>query len=330
VIACKVAYLIKTGTKPENILALTFTQKAADEMKVRIRELVGDVTDLQISTFHSFCNQFLSDNLLETSLNSDFKTIPDIAQLVFFASNINKFQLEHLKESGSSATAEEVQKFISRCKDESISLYDLKEYLQKIKDPNNKLEVDPEQENILSDICKMFSAYEEYKALHNMIDFGDMLIQVYEILSKNTKILKRYQERYQYVIVDEFQDTNYVQLRILYLIAKIHRNISVVGDDDQSIYRFRGAYVTNIKEFKELFPDCKEITLNENYRSKGNILETDNKVIIGNPDRQINMLKTSHNLGEKISDNFHYFPCWVLLICMLCDGLFFFYVPAVG
>ncbi len=298
VIASKIAFLINSGVNPENILALTFTEKAADEMRIRVKELLGKTHELQISTFHAFCNQFISDNLLETSLNSNFKTISDIAQLVFFVRNFGKFNLEYLQGTGLSAIAQEVAKFISRCKDESISLYDLQSYLER--EQNVQLIDTSEQENILKDICKMFSAYEQYKEAQNMIDFGDMLLTVHNILSTKNRILKRYQNKYQYVIVDEFQDTNFIQLRILHLIAMKHRNICIVGDDDQSIYRFRGAYVTNIKEFKTIFPDYKEITLHENYRSNGNILEIANRVISSNPERQDKQLRTSNLMGDKV------------------------------
>jgi len=130
VISSKISYLINNGTKPENILAITFTQKAAEEMTVRTKDIVGEEYDLKITTFHSFCNDFLQENLLETNLDSDFKTITETAPLVFFAKNVNTFGLEHIDFSeNSTVLAEEAKKFISRCKDEFISIDDLQQYV---------------------------------------------------------------------------------------------------------------------------------------------------------------------------------------------------------
>jgi DNA helicase II / ATP-dependent DNA helicase PcrA len=117
---------------------------------------------------------------------------------------------------------------------------------------------------------------------NNIIDFGDMLFIVYQILKNKKNILKMYQQRYQYILVDEFQDTNYIQLQIVHLLSKEHKRICVVGDDNQSIYRFRGAYTSNIEEFKRLFPNYIEIALEENYRATKNIVNVAKKLIVNN------------------------------------------------
>ena len=301
VITTKVASLLQNGVKPENILALTFTQKAAEEMLTRVSAMAGDIYDLQISTFHAFCNQFLRDNILETKMNSDFKVISETAQLVFFAKNINSFGLEHIEFGGNPYTlAEEARKFISRCKDEFVSPDDLERYLE---DRSKEKLMEEEKEDLdnLRDMLKMFRAYERYKEENNMVDYGDMLFMVHDILCRNKRVLKQYQTKYQYILVDEFQDTNYVQLQIMHLLAKEHRRICVVGDDDQSIYRFRGAYVTNISEFKKLFPDSVEVTIEQNYRSTKNILDVANRLISNKPGRLVKRLVTENADGEKVS-----------------------------
>ena len=253
-VASKIAYLIEQGAKTENILALAFNQKAAEELKTRVLSMVKNAEDLSISTFHSFCNQFIQDNILNTKLNANFRVITETAQLVYLTKNINSFGIEHLEFNHEPYTlAEEMAKFISRCKDESVSPDDIEQYIGK----REKEELDEEAQedlNCLKDILKIYRAYEEYKLNNNLIDFGDMLCTVYNLLKSKPLILKRYQEKFQYVIVDEFQDTNYIQLQIVQLIASQHGHITVVGDDDQSIYRFRGAYLTNIAEFKKIFP----------------------------------------------------------------------------
>src|SRR5665648_416226 len=245
-VASKIAYLIENGVKPENILALAYNQKAAEELKERVLVLLEDSEELSISTFHSFCNQVLQDNLLSTKLNANYRVITDTAQLVYFTKNINSFGIEFLEFNHEPYTlADEVKKFIARCKDEAISVGDLEQWIAQ----QNRKQLDEEEQlslNNIKDILKIYRSYEDYKAKHNLLDFGDMLCTVYNLLKNNPLLLKRYQDRFQYVIVDELQDTNYIQLQIVHLIASQHGHVTVVGDDDQSIYRFRGAYLTNI------------------------------------------------------------------------------------
>ncbi len=300
-VANKIAYLISKGVGPENILALAYNQKAAEELKERVLGLVKDSEELSISTFHSFCNQVLQDNLLNTKLNANYRIITDTAQLVYFTKNINSFGIEFLQFNHEPFTlADEVKKFIARCKDESISVRDLEQWIEN----QNRKQLDEEEQisfNNVKDIIKIYESYENYKAKHNMLDFGDMLCTVYSLLNNNPLILRYYQERFQYVIVDEFQDTNYIQLQIVHLIAKHHGHITVVGDDDQSIYRFRGAYLTNIAEFKQMFPNFTEKTLEHNYRSTKNIVATANTLIETSPERTKKTLFTNNPEGEKVT-----------------------------
>ena len=155
--------------------------------------------------------------------------------------------------------------------------------------------------NNLKDILKIYRSYEDYKTKNNMLDFGDMLCTVYNLLKNKPLILKKYREKFQYVIVDEFQDTNYIQLQIVHLIASQHGHITVVGDDDQSIYRFRGAYLTNIAEFKKMFPNYVEKALEHNYRSTKKIVAVANKLIENSPERTIKKLFTNNPDGEKVA-----------------------------
>jgi DNA helicase II / ATP-dependent DNA helicase PcrA len=300
-VATKIAYLIEKGVKPEAILALAFNQKAAEELKDRVIGLLGNSEDLSISTFHSFCNQFIQDNILSTKLNANFRVITETAQLVYLTKNVNSFGIEHLEFNHEPYTlAEEMAKFISRCKDEFVSPEDIEHYIGK----REREELDEEAQedlNYLKDILKIYRAYEDYKLKNNLIDFGDMLCTVYNMLKSKPLILKRYQEKYQYVIVDEFQDTNYIQLQIVQLIASQHGHITVVGDDDQSIYRFRGAYLTNIAEFKKIFPNNVEIALEHNYRSTKKIVAVANRLIENSTERTKKRLFTKNKDGENVS-----------------------------
>jgi DNA helicase II / ATP-dependent DNA helicase PcrA len=300
-VASKIAYLLEKGAKTENILALAFNQKAAEELKIRVLGMVGNVEDLCISTFHSFCNQVILDNILNTKLNANFKVITETAQKVYLTKNIDSFGIEHLEFNHEPYTlAEEMKNFMSRCKDESISPDDIQQYIE----TQEKIELDEEaldDLNTLKDILKIYRAYEDYKAKNNMLDFGDMLCTVYNLLKSKPLILKKYREKFQFVIVDEFQDTNYIQLQIVHLIASQHAHITVVGDDDQSIYRFRGAYVTNIAEFKKMFPNYIEKTLEHNYRSTKKIVAAANKLIENSPERTLKKLFTNNPDGENVA-----------------------------
>jgi DNA helicase II / ATP-dependent DNA helicase PcrA len=300
-VASKIAHLIEKGVGPENILALAYNQKAAEELKERVISILSNSEDLSISTFHSFCNQVIQDNLLSTKLNANFRVITETAQLVYFTKNINSFGIEFLEFNHEPYTlAEEVKKFISRCKDEAITVGDLEQWITQ----QQGKQLDEEEQaslNNLKDILKIYRSYEDYKAKHNMLDFGDMLCSVHNLLKNSPLILKRYQDRYQYVIVDEFQDTNYIQLQIVHSIAKKHGHITVVGDDDQSIYRFRGAYLTNIAEFKKMFPNFVEKALEHNYRSTKKIVSVANKLIVNSPERTIKELFTNNPDGEKVT-----------------------------
>ena len=300
VITKKIAYLVESGVPQENILALTFTDKAATEMLNRVNELIGSTEDIIITTFHSFCKELIEDNILELKMNSPLKVIEDTAQLVWFIKNIDSFNLEFIKVGFKPITlVEELRKIISKFKDEFVTIEKLQSYIDR--KSNEKLDEEGMERLLtLKDILKAYKFYEEYKTKNNLVDFGDMLTKIYELLNARPTILKKYQERFRYILIDEFQDTNFIQLQIINLIAKKHQNLTVVGDDDQSIYRFRGAYLTNITEFRETYPKNKEIILEQNYRSTKNILSVANKLISNKPDRFVKKLFTEREDGEKV------------------------------
>jgi DNA helicase-2/ATP-dependent DNA helicase PcrA len=300
-VASKIAHLIQNGINPENILALTFNQKAAEELKTRVNAMLPYSEELNISTFHSFCNQIMQENILNTKLNSNFKVITDTIQLVYITKNINTFGIQHLEFNHEPYTlAEEMKKFISRCKDEAITPKDIQQYINE-QEKNALDEETQENLNSLKDILKIYQAYEEYKLKNNMLDFGDMLYTVHNLLKNKPLILQKYQEKFQYVIVDEFQDTNYIQLQIINLLTEKHGRITVVGDDDQSIYKFRDAHLTNIAEFKKIFPNYTEKSLEQNYRSTKKIVTVANTLIQNSPERTIKKMFTNNPEGDKIT-----------------------------
>jgi DNA helicase-2/ATP-dependent DNA helicase PcrA len=300
-VTSKIAYLIESGVGSESILALSFNQKAAEELKGRVLGLLGSCEDLCISTFHAFCNQVIQDNLLSTKLNSNFRIITDTAQLVYFTKNVDCFGLEYLEFNHEPYTlAEAMRKFISRCKDEFVSVDDLQAYLVKYE----KVALDEvafEDLNCLRDILKIYRAYEDYKFKNSLLDFGDLLCTVYTLLKSKPLVLRGYQEKFKFIIVDEFQDTNYIQLQIVKLLAGEQGHVTVVGDDDQSIYQFRGAQLTNISEFKQMFPNFVEKALEQNYRSTKKIVAVSNALIENSPERSRKQLFTNNPEGDNIS-----------------------------
>ena len=301
VITHKIAYLIQKGVNPETILALTFTDKAASEMLDRVNELATTYSDLLITTFHSFCKGLIQENILDLRLNADLKIIDDTAQLVWFIKNIDSFGLSHIKVGYQPVTlVDEIRKTISKFKDEFISPERLEKYISKTKSQELS-DVEAERLFALRDILKAYKAYEAYKEKSNAIDFGDMLTKIYELLKTKPLILKKYQNKFKYILVDEFQDTNFIQLQIVRLLAGEHNNITIVGDDDQSIYRFRGAYLTNIAKFREFYPKRKEIFVEQNYRCSKKILSVSNKLIANKPDRITKKIFTENGEGNPVT-----------------------------
>ncbi len=295
VITTRIAYLIsKKLAKPEEILALTFTEKAAQEMEERVDILVPyGYTNIWISTFHSFGDKILRENALEASLSSDFKVLDESSQAIFLRDHLFEFELDHYLPLGNPTRyIKALISFFSRLKDEVIFPSELLEFAKKkyIKNSND------------SDAQKMMElaiAYEKYEILmreSGHVDYGDQILRCIELFTKNPKLLNNYQKKFKYILVDEFQDTNYSQNEFLKMLSKAS-NITVVGDDDQSIFRFRGAAISNILDFKETYPDAKEIVLNQNYRSTQQILDSAYKLIQhNNPDR----LEIKYKINKKL------------------------------
>ena len=299
VITEKILHLMKNGVKPENILALTFSDKAAKEMVDRL-EKETDTSQLTISTFHSFCRQALEDNVLDSGISFASGVISRANQLVWGLKNIDSFGLEYLEVGNNEVELiESLMDGISSFRDELISPEDLEEYLKK-KDTNKDGLNDEEKDLLgkLKDMLKVYRAYEKYKRKEALMDFDDMIHETSDLFSKKPLILKRYREKYTHVLVDEFQDTNFAQLFLIKQLAG--ENIFVVGDDDQSIYRFRGAYLTNFQDFKVHFKKHQQILLNQNYRNSKNILTLSLQLINKAKNREKKDLETANHEGDKV------------------------------
>ena len=270
VLTRRIAYLIKEiGINPYNILAVTFTNKAALEMKDRITNLLGiDTKFMWVSTFHSFCARFLrvESKYLGGMYTSNFQILDDEDSLKVVKNVLkNKYYKDDIK-------PQIFRSWISNLKN-------MPDFIV----PDDKAKWFDE----------VYKEYNDYLANNNAFDFDDLILKTVEIFNKERDVLYKYQEKFNYILVDEFQDTNKVQFELICLLAAKHQNIFVVGDEDQSIYSFRGALVTNVKRFREVFPFTKLILLEENYRSTKAILDLANKVIKNNNDRVEKNLFTS-------------------------------------
>lgn len=283
VLTHRIAYLIENnGVNPWNILAITFTNKAAGEMRERVNSLIGfGAEQIWVSTFHSACVRILRRHidLLGYSTNFSIYDTDDQKSLMKEVCKRLEIDTKVYKERS-------ILSAISSAKDELIGP---KEFYQ----------------NTIGDYSKqkIAVAYEEYqKALknNNALDFDDIIVKTIELFKAYPEVLLNYQERFRYIMVDEYQDTNTAQFELIHLLAGKYRNLCVVGDDDQSIYKFRGANIHNILDFEKVFPEAKVIKLEQNYRSTKKILEAANCVIRNNTARKEKALWTENEEGERI------------------------------
>ncbi len=299
VITNRIAHILKKDwAKPEEVLALTFTEKAADEMEARVDILLPyGLVDTWISTFHSFGDRIIREEALMAGLSPEFKVLTQAEQVLFFRDNLTKFKLDLLKPATNpTKNIEAILNIISRAKDENISPDSYLKYAKKLKKEASD-EKDRREAKAQLEIAKSYKKYEELKKDYDYLDFGDQVYQAYHLLKKHPQVLKKYQKQFKYILVDEFQDTNYMQNELVKLLTGKRGDITVVGDDDQSIYKFRGASLSNIMQFKKDFPETQEIVLTKNYRSNQQILDKAYQLIKNNnPDR----LEVKNNISKKL------------------------------
>ena len=282
----RIAYLIEeVGVNPWNILAITFTNKAAEEMRERACNLVGvGSEDLWISTFHATCSRILRRHIDLIGYDRNF-TIYDAND----QKSLMKEVMKSMKIDTKQFSEKSVLSEISAAKDECKSPLD---YRNENADDYRRLK-----------ISEIYEQYQKRLRDNNALDFDDLLVKTVELFQTNPDILEYYQDRFRYIMVDEYQDTNTVQFLFVSLLARKYRNLCVVGDDDQSIYKFRGANIYNILNFEKIFPDARVIRLEQNYRSTKNILDAANGVIVNNKGRKYKKLWTENVQGELVHFN---------------------------
>lgn len=279
VLTTRIAHLIENGVHPYQILAITFTNKAAKEMRDRLNIMVPN-HDTFVGTFHSFGLRIIRENYLKLGLDRNF-TILDSDDVLSLIKKIMKEKGIDFKECAPSY----IRNRISFIKNEMLVDTEIEKYLTS----------EPEQ------IAK--EVYYEYKIRlkkNNSVDFDDLLSLPVELFLKNPEVLEHYQEKFRYILIDEYQDTNEVQYKLTKLLARKYQNIFVVGDPDQSIYMFRGANYRNILNFEKDYQNTKVIPLEENYRSTKMILDAANSVIKNNKDRKEKNLRSNNGVGVKV------------------------------
>lgn len=291
VISRRIAWLVANNlAKMDEILALTFTDKAAKEMTERVDVLLPyGYTDVWISTFHAFGDRILRESALEIGLNPDFQVLTRPEAGIFFKEHLFEFPLKIYRPlSNPTKFIDTILEFFSRLRDEDISPKEYIEFANNLKQKADKEKEEAQIEEAEKHL-EIASTYVKYMELLNKegkVDFGNQFYMSLEILRKHPSILRRYQNQFKYILVDEFQDTNFAQFQLLKLLSAKHKNISVVSDDDQCIFRFRGAAYSNILNFKDEYPEAKQISLIQNYRSTQTILDTAYTLIQNNnPER---------------------------------------------
>lgn len=274
VITNRVAWLIDQKlAKPDEILCLTFTEKAASEMEERIDRLLPyGYVDVWVMTFHAFAERLLRDHAVEIGLPSDFKLLDETGQWMLAYKHFERFPLKEYKPFGSPARfIPDMLRHFSRLKDEGIRPQQYADHVESLAlDKDNAAYSEAGRVKELAD-C--YAAYQQLLTEQHCVDFGDLILYLGDLFEKRPALLQRYREQFKYILVDEFQDTNWSQYAFLKMLAEPINNITVVGDDDQSVYKFRGASLSNILSFHKDFPGCRQIVLTENYRSCQNILD---------------------------------------------------------
>ena len=278
----RIAYMIREkGISPYSILAVTFTNKAAGEMRERVEALVGDTKGLWILTFHSACLRILRKHADLLGYSPSFTVYDPVDQKSLVRGIVKELELDEKRYSPVYCLG-----VISDCKEKRISPEDFAKRSGSY--------------GSSSDVAKVYDKYEIALKKNNAMDFDDLLLNAVRLFETYPDVLAQYQARFQYIMVDEYQDTNMLQYDFVKLLSKKHHNLCVVGDDDQCIYEWRGADIRNILSFEKDFPGAKVIKLEQNYRSKGNIINAAHSVIQNNHDRKDKKLWTEDEDGEKI------------------------------
>jgi DNA helicase-2/ATP-dependent DNA helicase PcrA len=297
VITRRIAWLIATRrAKPSEILALTFTDKAADEMALRVDQLVPyGYTDTQIATFHAFGDRLIRDHALQLGLPPDVRVLSRAEAVIFLREHLFEFELDAYRPLGDPTRfLAALVTLFSRCKDEDISPEAYQQHAARLSAEAALVDAEAgvdgaaasEEAARQAELARAYARYQELLAQNGFIDFGDQVALALRLVRESPSARSAIAGRFRYVLVDEFQDTNRAQAELVTALAEPHRNVTVVGDDDQAIYAFRGAAIENILEFRDRYPTARTVVLRRNYRSLGPILDASYRLFrFNDPDR---------------------------------------------
>lgn len=305
VVTERIKWLISQDlVKPAEILALTFTEKAACEMEERVDvALPYGYTQMWITTFHAFGERVLRQEALQIGLDPGYRLMTEAESILFFRKNLFSFDLNYFRPLGNPTKfIEGMLAHFNRLKDEDVTPQDYVSYAEnlseKFKKPKSKFQIENEEMYKTLELAHAYRQYEELKIKEGVMDFADLISNVLMLFRKRKNILLEYQKKFKHILIDEFQDTNFAQNELAVLLAGEKKNITVVGDDDQAIYRWRGAAISNIIQFKDRFPDASLVVLNRNYRSTDEILNRAYTLIqYNNPDR----LEVKAKINKKLA-----------------------------
>lgn len=282
VLTHRIAYLIEQGVNPYHIMAITFTNKAAKEMRERVDDLVGyGAEHIWVSTFHSTCVRILRRHINKLGYGNSFTIYDADDQKALIRQICKQYKIDTKMMSERS-----IINAISSAKDEFIT--------------PSEYEIKHQYDFKKKKIAEVYKEYQKQLKANNALDFDDLIFKTVELFQFHPEVLDYCQERFHYIMIDEYQDTNTIQFQLISMLARKHHNLCVVGDDDQSIYKFRGANVKNILNFENVFPEAVTIKLEQNYRSTKNILNAANEVIKNNEGRKSKKLWTENEEGDLI------------------------------
>ncbi len=309
VITRRVIHIMKSKwAKPSEILALTFTEKAAEDMVERIDiAMEYGYEEPWVSTFHAFCDRILKENGHYIGLDTNFSLMTQAQSYIFMRKHLFDFPLDIFRPQGNPTQfISDLIRHFSRLQDEDCSP---KEYLKFVKNLSQETEKEKQRYQELKELAQTYEMYSKFKIEESKLDFGDLITLTLKLFRERPAVLRKYQDQFKYILVDEFQDTNYTQNVLVNTLVlgkdyknkrELSRNLTVVGDDDQAIYKFRGAAISNILQFKERYPDAKEIVLTQNYRSRQEVLDSAYRLIKHNDPHR---LEVTENINKRLVES---------------------------
>ncbi|MFA6100273.1 MAG: UvrD-helicase domain-containing protein [Patescibacteria group bacterium] len=289
----------------DELVALTFTEKAAQEMEDRVlQQLPNGAYEFWIHTFHAFCQRILERHGLEIGLPNTFRILSETDAWILLKRRLEELPLDHYRPLGNPVKfLHALIRHISRAKDEGITPDRYVEFAENAVLDGDSADIIGGERKRLKELADVYAAYQKILRDEGALDFGDIIIETLRLFRERPAVLEKYRKQFKYLLIDEFQDTNWAQYELIKLLSDPQRNVTVVGDDDQAIYKFRGASLANILQFKDDYPDAKTVALTDNYRSHQTILDTAYKVISNNNPHRLEVSLADQGLSKQLKSH---------------------------